>query len=1105
MFVRTISLLVILCWFVLRSQAQSPNARFTFLTTNQGLSQNNVTCILRDRKGFMWFGTRDGLNKFDGYTFTVYRNDPVKPTSLSNSYVHALVEDKQGRLWIGTDNGGLSLFDPVSETFINYTHTPGRPSSLAHNKVVAIAQDTSGNLWVGTGGGGLDRFDIRQKIFTHFVHQPGQTGSLSHNEVSSVLIDRRGIVWVGTLGGGLNRLDPSTSTFTHFVHNPQNAHSLSQNRVTACLEDSRGRFWVATEGGLNLLDRQQGVFTHYLQETHQLSLNDVKALAEDNNHTIWIGTQNGGINLLHADGTFSYYAYQVDSNWGLNSGSIYSLYRDPLGTMWIGTFSGGVNKLDTNPLKFNLYQRSLGNTHKLTNNNILTVLLDQRGDLWLGTDGGGINRLRKGQSVFKAYQDTGPLAASNSANFVLTMYEDRQKRIWTGHYKGGLRLYNPVRDSFEPKGNFSPLSISTILEARSGMMWLGTYEEGLIRYDPATGSVVRYQSHPTQAGQLTYHTITSLWEDRLGNIWVGTDGSGINVFHPDRNQFTQFKQESHRVTTLSNNQVNCLFESTTGQLWIGTNSGLNRYDARTQTFTAYGQNQGLPNAVIQAILEDGRGRLWLSTNNGLSRFDPRTGYFRHYDARDGLQDSPFNQKACYKSLKGALFFGGQRGLNWFHPDSIQDNPVIPPVYLTDFQLFNRSVQVGDSLSVLTRPIGDTRQITLSYQQSVLSFQFTALNYTLSEKNQYAYKLDGFDHHWIQAGTQRTATYTNLDPGDYVFRVIASNNDGVWNRRGTYVHLHIRPPFWKTGWFTGLVSLLLAGSLSWLYRFRMKRIHATQIALQDQLIQQSLQATQQNETQRILQQSLNREKELNQLKSQFVSTVSHEFRTPLTGISTSVELIQHYLRHVPDNLVPPAIGRHLQAIIRKVQSLDELIGDTLTISKLEAGKVEVHWEDTDLVAFCEAMMEVTLGERADGRRVDLNVEGTPVRIKVDKKLLGHILLNLLGNAFKFSTRNPSLRISFEEHQVALLVRDEGIGIPADQLDQLFGKFFRARNATAYQGTGLGLVICQDYTYLMGGRLEVVSEEGMGSSFTLTLPKSVPDQEPKGDWQARNSVE
>ncbi|GAB2531857.1 ligand-binding sensor domain-containing protein [Spirosoma aerophilum] len=1086
MLVRTLSLLVVVFWFVQRSQAQPSNARFTFLTTNQGLSQNNVTCILRDRKGFMWFGTRDGLNKFDGYNYTVYRNDPFKPTSLSDSFVHTLFEDNKGRLWVGTDNGGLSLFDPVSETFTNYTHAANRPASLIHNKVVAIAQDTTGTLWVGTGGGGLERFDSRQEIFTHFVHQSDRPGSLSHNEVSSVLIDRDGIIWVGTLGGGLNRLNPSTSTFTHFVHNGLDDQSLSQNRVTACLEDSRGRFWVATEGGLNLLDRQKGTFTHYLQASGLLSHDDVKALAEDSNQTLWIGTQNGGINLLHADGTFSYYSYQVDSNWGLNSGSIYSLYRDPLGTMWIGTFSGGVNKLDATPVKFDLYQRSPGNTHRLTNNNILAVLQDHRGDLWLGTDGGGINRLINGKTAFKAYQDTGPLAASTSYNFVLTIYEDRQKRLWTGNYKGGLRLYNPLKDTFEPKGNFSPLSISTILESRSGTLWLGTYEEGLIRYDPATGSVVRYRPHPTQAGQLTYHTITSLWEDRQGNIWLGTDGSGINVFHPTQNRFTQFKQESYKTSSLSNNQVHCLYESSTGQLWVGTNGGLNRYDSRTQTFKAYRQKDGLVNEVIQSIVEDERGRLWLSTNKGLSRFDTRTGHFRHYDARDGLQDSPFNQKACFRSPRGELFFGGQRGLNRFYPDSIRDNPVVPPVYLTDFQLFNRSVQVQDTLSVLSKPIGNTHDITLSYQQSVLSFQFTALNYTVSEKNQYAYKLEGFDHDWIQAGTQRMATYTNLDPGDYVFRVIASNNDGIWNRKGTYVNVHIKPPFWKTSWFAVLVILMLVGSLSWLYHLRIKRIQATQIALQDQLMLQTHQANQQKESQRILQQSLNQEKELNRLKSQFVSTASHEFRTPLATIQSSVDLIKLYLT--------PAVGsamvsahKHLNIIEKEIFQFNDLLTDILLLGTIEAGRVKFVASPVNLMDLSERLISTHFANQPDQRCVQLRVEGAPRLISLDAKLMNHVLVNLLSNAFKFSTRtSPVLTLRFGPERVEIQVTDTGIGIPAGDLSTLFQAFVRGSNTNGIPGTGLGLVIVRQFIELHGGRLSVESQEMKGTTFYIELP-------------------
>ncbi|AUD07574.1 histidine kinase [Spirosoma pollinicola] len=1085
MVTRVLCLLFVALGFAQLSKAQSPTRRFSYLTTNQGLSQNNVTCILKDRKGFMWFGTRDGLNKFDGYTYTLYRNDPLKPTSLSHSYIHALLEDKQGRLWVGTDDGGLNLFDASTETFTNYQHRPGRPNSLAHNKVMAIAQDAGGFLWIGTGGGGLDRFDSRHKTFTHFIHQPQRPGSLSHDQVSSVFIDKMGVIWVGTLGGGLNKLNPSTASFTHYSHNAADARSLSQNRVTSCLEDSKGRFWVATEGGLNQLDRVTGLCTRFLQGTSLLSHNDVKALAEDNTHTLWIGTQNGGINLLHPDGRFSYYAYQVDNTGGLNSGSIYCLYRDAIGTMWIGTYSGGVNKLDVTPLKFDLYQRTRLNTNKLSNNNILTVLQDQGGDLWLGTDGGGLNRLKKGGSVFRAYQDISRLAASMSRNFVLTLYEDRHKQLWTGNYKGGLTLLDRATNTFKPKGNLSPVSISAILEARDGMMWLGTFEEGLIRYDKTTGQLTRYPARPGQTGQLNNQTITALWEDRAGNIWLGTDGGGINVFHPSQQTFTQYVQDRSKPHSLSNNRVNCLFESTRGQLWIGTSGGLNRFDPRTQSFLVYRQKDGLANEVIQSILEDKRGVLWLGTNKGLIGFDPLTHRIRNYDARDGLQESPFNRMAAFQSSSGQLFFGGLSGLNSFYPDSLRDNRFIPPVYITDFQLFNKSIRMGDEQTLLTRPISDTRDITLSYQQSVLSFEFAALNYTVSEKNQYAYKLEGFDQHWIQAGTQRKVTYTNLDPGDYVLRVKAANNDGVWNQRGTFVKLHIIPPVWQTGWFKSLVILLLLGSLYALYGWRIKGIQARQVTLQNQVNEQIRQTTQQKQTELVLQQSLEREKELNQLKSQFVATASHEFRTPLTTISSSAHLISMYLAK-PQHIATPAIEKHLKVIARQVKNVDELLTDLLTMGTIEAGKVTSQPRWVDISGLCQQVIASHFSHQRDGRVVQLSVQGVAYTTFLDEKLLGHTLINLLSNAFKYSQSDPHLVLCYTTEAVMIQVIDWGIGIPASDLSSLFQTFFRAGNTEGIQGTGLGLVIAQQYVALQGGTLTVQSEEGIGSTFTIVLP-------------------
>ncbi|MFD2935098.1 two-component regulator propeller domain-containing protein [Spirosoma flavum] len=1241
--IRFVSYLLASLWLAQLAQAQTPDNPFTYLTTNQGLSQNNVTCILQDKKGFMWFGTQDGLNKFDGYTYTLYRNDPRNASSLSHNHIHTLFEDKQGRLWVGSDDGGLSLFEVNTETFINYKHTPGLDNSLAHNKVTAIVQDAAGYLWVGTAGGGLDRFDTQQRTFTHFTHQAAKPGSLSHDWVSALCIDRAGILWVGSAVGGLNRLDPKTNSFTHYRHNSADPHSVSDDQITTCLEDSQGRFWAGTsEGGLNLLDRATGLFTHFLYtpgRSTQLTDNDVLALAEDRDHNLWISTQNGGIDLLHPDGHFSYYTYQVDNNRGLNNGSIYSMYRDPVGTMWIGTYSGGVNKLDAIPPKFKLVQRTPFNTNNLTNSNILNVLEDKGGDLWLGTDGGGINVLKKGQSIFTAYRDTSQQASTSGSNYVLTLYEDSANRLWTGNYKGGLTLFNRTKGTFEPKGNFKPLSISAILEARNGIMWLGTFEDGLIRYDKNTGSRTRYQSHPTQTGQLIHHSITNLWEDPSGNIWMGTDGGGINVFHPDKNRFTQYVHDSQNPKSLSNNQVNVLFKSRTGQLWMGTNGGLNQFDDRTQTFTAYRQADGLANEVILGILEDEQGTLWLSTNKGLSAFKPNTRTIRNFTSSDGLQESAFNRMACYKSRTGQLFFGGLKGLNSFYPDALRFNSFIPPVYITDFQLFNQSVRVQDAQSVLKKAITETRDITLAYDQSVLSFGFAALNYTISGNNQYAYKLEGFDANWIQAGTKRTATYTNLDAGDYVFRVRASNNDGVWNQRGTFVNLHITPPVWQTGWFKSLVALLLIGSLYGAYRLRVTRIQAQQVALQHQVrvrtrevlhqkqelqeqalhmqllqakveqqaAQQQLQeseqrfreiadnvdevfwihsanpfrlmyinpagqrvwnttfeqlqgepfflmetavpqdrpavlsfteqyraglegelyyrlqpkdepirwlmirsfiirdeagkvlrhiglasdVTSQKEKEFVLQQSLQREQELNQLKSQFVSTASHEFRTPLMTIQSSVDLIGRYLDFPPDR-ARPSIQKHLGVIESQIDQFSLLLTDVLTIGQIEAGKVPFMPRWIDVLAFCKTLIDTHFSERPDERVVQVVIQGTPRSAYIDDKLMSHVLINLLSNAFKFSSGNPELRLAFGDDQLTLQVIDQGIGIPAADVANLFQAFFRASNTNAIQGTGLGLVIARQFVELHAGTLELQSEQHKGTVFTIVLPIGLPDQ-------------
>ena len=825
------------------SFGQNNTIKFTNLSLKEGLTQSSVNCILQDKKGFMWFGTQDGLNRYDGYHFTVFKHDPADSTSLSDNFIQSMFEDKQGVLWIGTE-GGLNKFDREKEQFIRYRQT-ANSIGLSNNIVWAICEDNQANLWIGTADG-LNKFDREKETFRHFKHDHKNPQSISSNEIQSLYADKSGALWIGTIGGGLNKFDQAKEKFTVYRHKSADPNTISNNWVWSIFEDASADLWIGTNDGLNKLNRKNGKFERFKSQENEpgtISHNVIRSIFQDDSGILWIGTGGGGLNRFEKEKKqFSYFQYHDNLSSSLANNNVFDIYEDRTGTLWIGT-NGGISKFDRAKQNFNHF-RNIPNTLNTINSNVVwSILEDKKGILWVGTEE-GLNRMDREKQTVKQYKNIVGSRNSQIKGSIYSLFEDHTNRLWVGT-DAGIYYFDRDKEKFtlfrsgrkNENGLFNK-RIYDIFEDAAHNLWIGT-KEGLYRLDEKRKKLVFFQNDPNETGSISNNIIRCIYQDKTGTIWIGTNGGGLNkmINYPEKDSvsFISYKSKDNSVNTLNNNIILSIYEDDRGILWLGTyGGGLNKFNPENNSFSHYTEKDGLSNNVIYSILSDKKGNLWMSTNKGISKFDPTTEKFQNYYENDGLQSNEFNIGAYCKSRKEELFFGGINGFNAFSPGLIQINQVPPQIVLTDFQVFNKKAIIGGKRSPLKKTITETDELTLSYKDAVITFEFAALHYSFPEKNKFAYIMEGFEEDWNYIDQRRQASYTNLDPGNYIFKVKGANSDGIWSEKGITLNITITPPWWKSWWFRTFGIAFILGGFVTVYKSRIKIIESQKYYLETQV-------------------------------------------------------------------------------------------------------------------------------------------------------------------------------------------------------------------------------------------------------------------------------
>lgn len=769
------------------------------ITSDNGLSHNTVSHVMQDSQGFIWITTIDGLNKYDGYKFTVYRHDPADSTSISTNFLHHVYEDSRGTLWIGTRDKGVNAFNRNTGMFKRFEHNPADPASLSNNKVGSILEDRRGNLWIGTDDG-LNVLEPLSGQFRVYRNNPADPHSLSSSLIEGFDFDAEGMLWIAT-DNGLNKMDPATGQCIRFLHDASNPSTLTSRFARRVLVASDGMIWVGTRDiGFNMVDPRSGRVTRYFKGRGGSNNYAALPMLFDAQGRLWLSSGNGIFALEPSTSTITHYEHTPANPGGLTHNNISTLARDRHGNIWAGTWGGGINVLEFSRRKFDLVRNNTGS------NFVLAALEDRDSVVWIGY-GAGLYTLKNGK--------ISSVAARLEKEIIWALTEFDGQTLWAGTDKGIAVIRNRTLERIIVSDRENPSSlpdntIRAMLRDNNDDIWAGTQTKGLTRYSVETKSWQRFPFNVRDGSGTSDMLVWALQQDAQGIIWIGTYQGGLNRLDTATGQFSYYMHNPEDPSSLPSNDVRSICVTRSGDIWIGTyGGGIARLEQ--SGFVRVTERDGLGNNFVYGIVEDGSGKLWISTNKGLTLFDPVKRSFRVYTSRDGLQSDEFNTGAYHKSRRGEMFFGGVNGLNRFFPDNVKDNPHVPPVVLTSFKVFDKEVKVQRDIALID-------SLTLSYKDNFFSFEFAALDFVDPSANRYAYMLEGFDTEWIESGTRRYASYTNLDPGEYTLRIRGANNDGVWNESGQTVRITIVPPYWQRWWFRLTSGLLAVGAFAGLIRY-----------------------------------------------------------------------------------------------------------------------------------------------------------------------------------------------------------------------------------------------------------------------------------------------